>query len=425
MNRMKKSQQQQEGGIGVLRDDVNITIWRPKDGDHEIDIIPYAVGKNNIEGDKPGSVHYTYRYFMHRNIGPANKWVICPLKTYGKPCPICEHRQRMIDKGADWDKYVKPLFPKERYLYNIVCYDRGEEKKGVQVWDVSNHYFQKHIIKLSKRPSRGGKQEKQILFFDEKDGKSIQFTVEPAQSKEDFPEYIGHCFIDRDYTISDELLDSVHCLDELVQLYSYKELKDLYNGGSTSSKDNDDDDEDEDSSINYEMLIDDLDDVEDYEELDEFIDDNELDIKIKGEKKKFKANKKKVRSWLEEKSTEQNSDDDDDDEDDLLEELEDIEDQDELDEFCEENDIDVKMKKKKFKKNLKAVKKWIEENESDDENDDDDEDDSKYDADDIEEMSKKELKAIIKKEDLDIKIKKYKDIDDLRDAVIEELGLDD
>ena len=115
MKRMHQSQQQAEGGTGVIRPDAEVTIWRPKPGDHTIDIIPYKTGKFNVEGEKPGSIHYTYRYFMHRGVGPANKIVICPLKTYGKDCPICEERQRQQDKGLkkkQWELLVKPLYPK-------------------------------------------------------------------------------------------------------------------------------------------------------------------------------------------------------------------------------------------------------------------------------------------------------------------------
>jgi hypothetical protein len=293
MERMKKSQQEQEGGLGVLRSDANVTIWRPKDGSHIIDIIPYIVGKNNVEGDKPGKgLHYTFRYFVHKSVGPNNDWYICPARTWGEDCPICEYRQKLIDKGEDWDSVIKPLFPRSRNLYNVVCYDRGEEKKGVQIWDVSNHYFEKHILTLSKKPARSGKAEKNILFFDEEDGKSITFTIEPAQGKDDFPEYVGHAFDERDYKISDEILDAAHCLDELIVRPSYEDLEKAFFGKSGSKRlkkeesDENNEDSDEEDSINYEMLIDELDDISDMEMLEVFIEDNELDINIKKLKRK-------------------------------------------------------------------------------------------------------------------------------------------
>jgi hypothetical protein len=366
MNRMKKSQQQAEGGRGVIRGDVELNFWRPKDGTHMIDIIPYQVGKYNVDGDEPGAAHYTFRYFLHRQVGAANAWVICPLKTWGKDCPICEERQRLIDKGADWEKVIKPLFPKERYIYNIVCYDRGEEKKGVQVWDVSNHYFQKHIITLSKRPSRGGREEKQILFFDEEDGKNISFTIEPAKSKDDFAEYVGHAFEDRDYDIPDEIFDSAHCLDEIVQIHSYSEIEKMFFGRDGRGSGNDDDDPRGDGDFDLDALLDDLDEVEDNDELEDFCEDNDIEVKLRASDRAFDRNVKKVKQALEDMAEEENAADD-------------------ADDFPD------------------------------------------YTADDIEEMNFRKLKKIIRDQDLSIDPDDFEDdeIDDLRDEIIEELGLED
>jgi hypothetical protein len=405
MDRMKKSQEQAEGGRGVIREDVDVTIWRPKDGYHAIDIIPYAVGKYNVEGDKPGVGHYCFRYFYHRNVGPANRWAICPLKTWGKDCPICEERQRLIDDNADWDKIIKPLFSRERYLYNIVCYDRGEEKKGVQVWDVSNHYFQKHIIKLSKKPARGGRKEQKILFFDEEEGKTITFTIEPPQSKEDFAEYVAHAFEDRDYTITDDILDQAHCLDEIVQIYTYDELSEMFfgkqKGESSSAKSREND------------LLDDLDDIENNEELLDFCDDNDIDIKLKGGRRYFDDNVDKVRDFIESMGKRDKSSD----ENDLLDDLDDIENNDELQDFCDDNDIDIRLKggRRHFPSNIDKVKNFIESMEEGN--------DPEITTDDIDNMNKRQLKRLIKDENLDIDPRDFDDEDELRDEIVSELGL--
>lgn len=369
MNRMHQSQQQAEGGTGVIKPDADVTIWRPKEGFHTIDIIPYEVGKYNVDGDEPGAVHYCFRYFFHRGVGPANKWVICPLKTWGNDCPICEERQRLIDNNADWDKVIKPLFPRERYLYNIVCYDRGEEKKGVQVWDVSNHYFQKHIIKLSKKPARHGREEKQVLFFDEEEGKSITFTIEPPQSKEDFAEYVAHAFEDREgYTITDDILDQAKCLDEIVEIYSYDELAKMFFGRSERKDRGGTCEIDDEESGEVQDMLDELDDIQDNEELIEFCEDNSLDVKLSSLPRRFNKNIDTVREVLEEMLTDAKDSSD---------------------------------------------------------GDDDDGGGGDYTADDIDAMSLRQLKRLIKDEDLDIDPKDFDDDDDLRDEIIDFLGLED
>lgn len=412
INRVKESQKQAEGGgLSILKPDVDVTIWRPSDGSHIIDIIPYPTGKMNVEGDKPGKVHYTFHYYIHKNVGPNKDWYICPARTWGHDCPICEHRAKLLDQGADYDTKVAPLNTKERNLYNIVCYDKGEEKKGVQIWDVSFHYFEKHVIALSKKPARGGRAEKTVVFFDEEEGKSIAFTIEPAKSKEDYPSFVGHSFDDRDYEIEEEVLDSAHCLDELVHCPSYEELEKAFWGTKGKANDNvddDDDDDEDDDNQSLDELLEELDDCEDQEELDEFCEENDVDVKMK--KKKFKKNKKLVRKWLEE-NYDEDDDEDDDDEDYDDEDSDDSSDEDEDEDEDEEDEEDERKSKRKNKGKKGKGKKGKGKK-------------PKYSVDDIEEMNKRQLKKLIKKEDLDVDPSEAEDLDDLQDMVMEELGID-
>lgn len=110
------------------------------------------------------------------------------------------------------------------------------------------------------------------------------------------------------------------------------------------------------------------------------------------------------------------------------EEDEDIKDmdKDELLEFAEENDIELTKKEKKLKekKLRKLIQERLEEEEEEDEPEEEEEEEAEYDADEILEMSKKELNAIVKEEGLKIKAKDKKKIGNYRDAVIEALGLE-
>jgi hypothetical protein len=386
LERMQQSQQEAEGGRGVLSDEAKVTLWRPKDGSHIIDIIPYLTGKNNVDGDKAGTqVHYTFKYWVHKGVGPTNRWFICPAKTWGEDCPICEHRQAMIDKGSDWDKNIKPLFPRPRNLYNIVCYDRGEEKKGVQVWDVSDHYFQKHIITLSKKPARGGMKEQQILFFDEEEGKSITFTIEPAKGQDDYPEYVGHAFDDRDYRISDEILDQAYCLDEIIHRPTYEEMEKAYFGKPESRA-----------------------------RRGAFEEEEEKPRKARGRQREEPE---------EDPDEDENYDAPDTDE--LLEQLEECEDNDEIEAFCDEHGIDFPLKKN-FKKNLIALKAVIEEM-GEEPDEDEEPEEEELTAEDVEQLELKALKKLIaeRPELKKLNPKKFPDIDDLRDEIIDRLGLDD
>ena len=338
--------------------DPNVEMWIPKDGTHIIDLIPYLVGKHDSVSEE-GKETYTFEYYVHRNVGPSDALYICLAETYGKPCPICEHRQRLRDKGAD-DEVWKKLFPKRRNLYNVVCYDRGADDEKVLVWDISWFYFEKHLLAASQKATRGGGTE-EIEFADIEDGRTIQFTIEPAKSKDDYATFLGHSFEERNYEISDDLLNEAHTLDEIVHRPTYEEMADAFHGekGQRDSKSKSDDD-DEESDDMLEGLIDDVKDLDDIEDLKEFIDDEQLEIKIKRR----------------------------DDEDDVKDKI------------------------------IKALEDKYPEHEDKDDSDGD------YTEDEIREMSKKELRSLIKEEDLDINPKDFDDLEDLQDEVIDELELD-
>lgn len=355
--RIKTSQQKSKGRrSNIFPANKNLPIWKPKDGSHIIDIIPYLAGKRDPATEE-GSPTYTFEYQVHPNVGPGNKQYICPA-MYDKRCPICEYRQKLRDKD---DERYKDYFPKTRNLYNVISYDdKKEAKKGVQIWDVSWHYFEKALMAISRKPSRAGKEDKIVNFLHPEDGKSITFTIVPAKSKNSYPSFEGHSFDDRDYEIDDDILDAAHVLDEVVIVATYDEIKDAFYG-EDGGKDGDSGDDDETEEI--QELIDELEDIDKMDDLEEFVDDNDLDDADFDEDGRFKKEKKKVMAFLEEK-------------------LEEVEGGD---------------------------------------------NEPEYDRDDIDEMSWVKLKKLIKTEELDVDIDDYEkdDIDDLRDEICDELGIED
>ena len=359
-NRLKKSQERAQGGMrSAVKADADVTLFRPKDGSHIIDIIPYLAGNNDPIVEE-GDPTYTFEFWVHGSIGPDNAVMLCPQRMYNKECPICDHRQKLRDKGADEDVWKK-LFPRCRHLYNVVCYDRGEEKKGIQVFDISYHYSEKHLIPLSKRPTRGGK-ERTVNFADPEDGKSITFTIEPAKTKNDYPSYVGWAFEDRDYELEDDILDAAHCLDEIIKIPTAKEITDAYWGKegkkkSRRARDDDDDDSDE----------------------------------LEG----------------------------------LVEEVEDMDEMDDLEDFIEEHDLDVKIKKKDDEDDVKGkiLEALDEQYGEEDEDDDDDDDTPDYTKKQIRKMKKKKLLQLIDDEDLDVDQDDADDTEELQDMIIEELDL--
>jgi len=396
VKRIKKNQEKAKGyKSNVFKDDLNVSFYFPKEGTHIIDIIPYFAGSNDPAVEE-GAQTYTFEYQMHR-LGPNNIEYVCP-RMYGKKCPACEHREKLREN--DDDNYKK-WWPKTRNMYNVISYDdKKETKKGVQVWDVANFYFEKPLMAISRKPSRQGKEDKTVNFIDPENGKSISFTVEKAKSKDDYPKYVGHAFDDRNYEIDIKILKTAHALDELVQLASYEEMKNAMFSGE------DEDDKKKKTGKKakkkksleevVEGLLEDLDEIEDLEDLAEFVEENEIDIEI-DEDGKFRKEKKKVKKQIEEMLEDEEDEDDEDDEDEDRSVPPFISKEDE-DEDEEEDDED----------------------EDEDEDEEDDEEDELRET--LEKMSFIKLKKYVKKHKLDIDLSYYgkSDKDDLIEEIIEE-----
>jgi hypothetical protein len=316
--RTKKSQQRAKStGKNVIDSSKDIPMVIMGDGRHVIDIVPYIAGKNDPE---PGEWAYTFEYWYHRNIGPGNEPVICLQATFDKACPICEFQQKLRDCGETEE--AKKFWPKRRNLYNVICYDKGQREKGIQVLDVSWHYFEKYLAKISEKLNRRTGEPETINFAspNKREGRSIEWTIEPAKGENDYPDWIGHTFDRRDYEISNKDIDATYVLDEIVVIKSYDEIAELMgsekssSGGSSrrsSSNDEDDSDQPEDERIDeLQDALDRLDDADEIEDAEDIID--ELGIEFEVNERAWNRNsgrvKDKLRSIIEGELEELNTD---------------------------------------------------------------------------------------------------------------------
>jgi hypothetical protein len=247
--RLRENQERSESsGGGFLKElpELKNKIWKCEAGSHTIDIIPYLAGKND-PFVKEGEDQYVYEFYQHKNVGATGKSsIMCLEATYGRPCPICEDRARRIREGED-EKLLKALRPGRhpKSIYNVLCWDKGEDKKGVQLFIVSNYFFGMHILALANKPVRGGQEniDPLVLFMDPDEGKSITFTKEVTKGKDgmDNQRFFAHAFADRPkgYEITQEDLDEAFCLDEIIKIPTYDEVADFYygSGGRGGSED--------------------------------------------------------------------------------------------------------------------------------------------------------------------------------------------
>jgi len=403
--RIKRGQQRTQLYPSIIKQPDRYTLWRPGDGQHIIDILPYNAGKYDITVDKKGDETYTFEAWIHRNVGTAESMVICPLETFKKPCPICEHRQYLRENDAEKDVWKK-LFPKRRNLYNIICYDSGQEEKGVQIWEVPYFYSEQNILAIAEEAERGGGVTT-IRFPSARNGKSISFKIVPAQSKNDYASYEGFKFLDRDYRIKKSLLKQCAILDTIVKRYDYDELSQMFYSGKTKEEKMEDDigkepsakhrerePLDDKADVDVEDMMDELDECEDLDDLEEFAENYGFDITIK-KKSKFKTIKRKLERMVMELKKDEDEDEDED------EDLDDDYDDDTDDDEDSDDDDD----------------------EDEDDDDDEDDDESEYAYGDLLEMKRKELRKVIKDEDLDVDMDDYDNLEELVEAIASELDI--
>ena len=293
-----------------------------------VDIIPYVVGKGNPRADK-GVDYWERTFYIHRNVGPNNDWVICPARTAKKKCPVCEFVNKLREDEDENETLIKALNTSRRMIMNAV--DKSEDKgeRSVRVWESSHAYFGKAMDEALTSQYEDD-EDNMDGFCDAEDGNYLKMVVEKG--------YLGKGYsverIDfkaRKEDLDEEILDEAVCLDDILIIKDYDELKELL-----LQDDSDDEDEDEPKSKRKkrksskkkkeEEEEEDFDDEDEEEEEDE--DDDEFDD--------------------EEEEEEEDFDDED-------EEEEEDEDDDEFDDEEEEEEEEEKPKRKKKTTKKKKV----------------------------------------------------------------------
>jgi hypothetical protein len=223
-------------GVGIFREEPKSRIT--------LDILPYEVtDPNHPDRDEeygiatPGTLWYKRPYWVHRGIGPNNEMVIC-LASFRQPCPICEHRAQMLRDGADWnDDAVRALKNSMRNLYVVVPRGSKNYDEVPHIWDISQFLFQD---KLNEEVQENEEYE---AFPDPDEGFSLQIRFSESQlGTNKFAETSRIDFKDRE-PLSDELLDAVPHLDELLDCPTREAIEALFFGGVAQDEIKDEDEE--------------------------------------------------------------------------------------------------------------------------------------------------------------------------------------
>jgi hypothetical protein len=320
-----------------------VSMFKPKAGTMLLDILPFKVGKGNPWADE-GALHWERTYHVHRNVGANNEMRVCPRMTAKGRCPICEHRAKLLKKNDEGNEdLIKDLSPKERQLFNVI--NLKEPDKGVQLWDFSYHLFGKA---LDARLRNADEDDGWDKFFFLEDGLTLKIGfAEESMGGRTFLTAETIDFKTRKEDYEDDILEQVHCLDDLLIVPEYDALKKAFL--ETDEDEEEEEDEDEKpvkrGTKPAPKKDEDEEEEEDEDEEEEEDEDEEEDEKPAKGKAKSKKDEDEDDDWDTDRKSKKSKDDEDDED----EEEDDEEPEDEDDTPDVEEDEDEKSAKKKGK----------------------------------------------------------------------------
>ena len=301
---MKKKRERQHMGGGFFNFPDSVAIHTIEKKIERFNIIPYIVSDPNHEYMSVGEPWYEKTYFVHYNIGPNETSIVCPNKTAGKPCPVCDKlRQMQRDPDADEDE-LKSLIAKERQLF--IIQKPGDDK--IEILSMSYHNFGRQ---LEEELDDG---EEEYGDFAEAEGGLVLKVRwgEEQIGKTKFKRAGRIDFSEREEELSEETLKNAICLDEALVIKSENEiLKLLADGGNDEIPDSD---KGGTSKRNTKRKDEDEDEDEDFEDEEEDFEEEE-DEDPAPKKKKAPA-KKKVEPEPEEDEDDEDFEDEEEDEED-------------------------------------------------------------------------------------------------------------
>lgn len=194
---------------------------------HELDILPYVVGKGNRFADE-GFGHYCREYHSHR-VPASNgrsKVVACSRETFGKSCAVCD----WLDKHSQTadKKLVDSLKGKVRFLFNVV--DRKEKGRPIRVWDT--HYYNRKMGTGELIKEAMDTLPEDVEPFGLEDGYTLFLkSVDDSFSGNKFQKVIRVDLRPRKDDYSEDTIHKTACLDECIVEPVYKEVKALLERG--------------------------------------------------------------------------------------------------------------------------------------------------------------------------------------------------
>lgn len=214
--------QQKSRGRGSLNFPEDAKLFKvEKAGVYRLDFLPYLVGKGNPDCQE-GRYHWQRRYEVHR-VGPRGRPLCCPYGCAGLPCFVCEHVNRQLRQKGLTKEQVRTIredAAKERQLFNVIDVDHREN--GIQIFDHSSFLFgnvlQAKLRNLDPDSPYG-------MFASHRRGYTLRLSFEPSQFSDKALLCVDIEFKPRAEQYSDDVRTLTYCLDDMIKIPSYDEMR--------------------------------------------------------------------------------------------------------------------------------------------------------------------------------------------------------
>ena len=235
-------------------------VWTPpKKGTARLDIIPFQVSIDNGPVNealrrpfKTGEEIGRQEVYVHKYIGPEGKDVVCPLKNYGKPCPLCERSGgawsdwRSAPEGTAEEKVAKEdlkeiaskLTPQKRSLYNLIDLKAEDDLAGeIQIFDAADYVFQNELKKAIDQYEEEHPDEEGAVVVDDLDeGFTVKCYITQKSGSIKGKSFTSPVFsnftIERRKPYDPEIFDRVWEFDKMLIQTPYDTIETMYLAGT-------------------------------------------------------------------------------------------------------------------------------------------------------------------------------------------------
>lgn len=246
----KKVAEQQQGGfqpawLKKLPNGVNMMRFK-EEKVYKLDNIPFIAGKENPNADE-GMEHFERTVYTHSGIGlDPRAHYLCPLMASkeGKakklrPCPICEHAQKLMTGGAPKEE-TDAFRPKKRQLFMFL--DTRDREKGVQLHE--GPYFFGLGQLIDRKMDALDEDSPKINWWTYDEGMTLHVSVKKESFKgQSYMKPVDLEIEPRSKQYDAKLLDKGCCLDELIKELPYDDLSEIFK--QTGSADDEAEDKEE------------------------------------------------------------------------------------------------------------------------------------------------------------------------------------